>query len=78
MLGNQINEASFDQPAEAANFAGYDMAKLQIKTEEDSKDYDHLVHLGLNQNPHEEHDACDTYAHSQADGNDNNDTYSHA
>ena len=49
-----------------------------MKTEEETTDYDHLEHLGLNQKLHVAHDATDTYAHAQAEGNDNNDTYSHA
>ena len=49
-----------------------------MKTEEETKDYDHLEHIGLNQKLHVSHDANDTYAYTQANGNDNNDTYSHA
>ena len=76
--GNQINEVTRNQKGKPVNSAGYDLAKRQIKTVEDSNDYDHLEHLGLNQRPRDEHDSNETYAHAHTEGFDNNDTYSHA
>ena len=49
-----------------------------MKTEEEPKDYDHLEHFGLNQKPDGELDSNDTYALSNIEGHDSNDTYSHA
>ena len=75
---NQINEATSISHTKTTNSVGYDLSKQQMKTEEETKDYDHLEHLGLNKKLHVAHDASDTYAHAQAEENDNNDTYSHA
>ena len=44
-----------------------------MNTNEDSSDYDHLEHLGLNQKPDEGHDYIDTYTEC----NNSYDTYSH-
>ena len=77
-IENHINDANPTQQAKATNSVRYGFAKPQMKAKEDSKDYDHLEHLGLNQQSDESHDTNNTYAHVNAEGDDNNDTYSHA
>ena len=76
--GNQINGATPHQQAKPTNVVGYDLSKQQMKTQEETKDYDHLEHIRFNEKPKEKLDANDTYAHAQAEGYDNNGTYSHA
>ena len=71
-----MNGATPNQQAKQTSSSGYDLAKPQIKMEEESKDYDRLEHL--NKKPDEELDSNDTYAHANIEDNDNNDTYSHA
>ena len=77
-IENQINTSTTDSPAKPTSSSGYDLAKPQIKTEEISKEYDHLEHLGINRRPDKGHDSSDTYEHAHVEGNENNDTYSHA
>ena len=77
-IGNQINEGTANQQVKPVNSAGYDLAKPQIKAKEESKEYDHLEHLGLNQRPDKGHDSSDTYEHADVEGKEINDAYSHA
>ena len=53
-----------------------DGSKTGRKIEDESKDYDHLAHVGLKPNPREQ-ESNDTYAHVNTEVNDNHDKYSH-
>ena len=63
--------------AKPVNMSEYGVAKEHVDKEE-CEDYDHLEHLSAHQNPREEHDSFDTYAHAHTTGDDNNDIYTHA
>ena len=75
--GDKSNEATPNQDAKQVNLSGCDLARPQMKTGEDSEDYDHLEHFGRNKRPDEGHDSNDTYANAHTEGLDSNDTYSH-
>ena len=76
-IGRKINEATPKRNVKQDDSDGYDLAKLQMKIDEDSEDYDHLEHLGLDRRPDEGLDPYDTYANAHTEGFDSNDTYSH-
>ena len=75
---DQMNNRAFSyELAKPLNTTGHDLAKPQIKPEEEGKDYDHLEHMGLSQKVRQ-NDSNDTYAHAQTGGNDSSDMYAHA
>ena len=76
--GKHDNKGKRNEQAKPENSPGYDLSRPQMKTDEDSKDYDHLEHFGLNQRPRDDHDSNDTYAHAHTESFDGNDTYSHS
>ena len=78
MQGAKINEATPNQDVKQVISAGHDLAKPQIKSDEDFNDYDHLEHLGPNQTLDETHDSNDRYANANAQGFDSYEIYWHA
>ena len=54
-----------------------DGSKQERKTDDETKDYDHLEHVGLKRIPLEQ-ESNDTYAHANTEVNESNDTYTHA
>ena len=76
-IGRNIIEAPPNH-VKQINSAGYDLAKPTKKTDEDSNDYDHLEHIGLNNRPDRVHDLNDTYANAHTECFGSYATYSQA